>query len=348
MMNKSGTFPTLSLLEELLDIPSPSGREAEMAQLVQDKLRMVGYTPEMDLAGNVIVRLDGQTEKAPLCCLAAHMDEIGMVVTRVQEDGSLLVNRSGGLYPWKLGEKPVEILGDHQSINGVASMGSTHREIDPNRLITWSDVKVITGLTAEALQSAGVRPGSAAVPTREVRGPVVFGDPDDPLVGAWTLDDRMGVIILLQLMEKLAREGGQPQSPTLIAFTVAEEVGGHGAKSLAQRERPDIFIAVDGCPMPPGTSLQLDSRPGIWSKDRIAHYDQGLILELSRAAKQAGIALQPVVYERAASDAGLVYGVGAVQKIACIGHVRENSHGFEVARLSTAENVVNTLLAYLT
>jgi putative aminopeptidase FrvX len=339
--------PALSLFVELLAAPAPSGREEQIAQLIRNKLDTWGYEHRTDEAGNVIVRVEGRQPAAPLCCINAHLDEIGMVVTRIEPDGSLRVDRSGGLYPWKLGEGPIEIVGDGEPIIGVLSMGSTHTASASDKAITWSDVRVLTGLTPEQLKAAGVRPGSTAVPTRDVRGPVLFGDQDDPLVGAWTFDDRMGVVALLRLLETMKQDGLQPYHPTIFAFTVHEEGGGHGAKAVALSERPATFIAIDGCPIPPGAPLELDGRPGIWSKDRVTHYDQRLTQFLIRAAEQAGTGLQPVAYDATASDASLVYAMGGAQRVACFGHVRENSHGYEVSRLSVFDNVLKTLVKFI-
>ena len=337
--------PILSLINDLLDVPAPSGREAGLAALIRRRLRRWGYEPETDPAGNVLVRLPGP---GPTRCVASHLDEIGLVVTAVEEDGVLRVHRSGGLHPWKLGEGPLAILGDERSVSGVLSMGSTHRRDADQQSIGWDDVRVLTGLSVQQLAEAGVRPGSTAVPTRERRGPLLFGDPDDPLVGAWTFDDRAGVAVLLRFLQQLAEEGTGPRQQTVVAFTVREEEGGHGAKLLCRREQPAVFIAVDGCPIPPGVPLVLDGRPGIWSKDRLAHYDQQLLVELMAAAEAAGTGLQPVVYESAASDASLVFAAGAAPRVACFGHVRANSHGYEVARLAVFDHVLATLRHYLT
>ncbi len=339
--------PVLALFAELLAVSAPTSREEALADLIRARLQRYGYRPETDAAGNVLVRLAGREPGGPLTCLAAHMDEIGMVVTNIGDDGTLTVARSGGLYPWKMGERPVTILGDVEAVTGILCMGSTHANVG-DKAITWADVRVVTGLTPARLARAGIRPGVVAVPTAEGRGPVLFGDPADPLVAAWTFDDRMGVVALLRMLEALAREGLQPRHPTIVGFTVHEEGGCHGAKVLAQRAQPDIFIAVDGCPIPPGAPLKLDGRPGIWSKDRSCHYDQALLQELCRAAVAAGTELQPVVYEQAASDASAVYTVGAAGRIACFGHVRDNSHGYEVARLAVFDNVTRTLLRYIT
>lgn len=339
--------PSLALFSKLLSVPAPSGYEAQIALIIRVELDRLGYAHSTDSAGNLLVRLPGRNMDAPLLCLAAHMDEIGMVVTNVEADGVLRVTRSGGLYPWKQGEGPVEILGDNGSIRGILSMGSTHTAAS-NKAIEWSDVRVLTGLTVAELTAAGIRPGSAGVPVREICGLVILGNSADPLVSAWTFDDRMGVVALLRMLALLRESNQQPQRPTLVAFTVGEEVGGLGAKVVAAREQPETFIAVDGCPIPPGAPLKLDGRPGIWAKDRLAPYDQALVRDLCAAARAVGTELQPVVFDNAASDASLVLAAGLTQRIACFGHVRENSHGYEVARLSVFEHVAQTLVHFVT
>lgn len=337
----------LDLFTELLAVPAPSGREEGIAQIIRQILDRSNIPHETDGCGNVVVRLAGEQVDGPLVCYAAHTDEIGMVVTEIKPTGELLVDRSGGLFPWKLGESPVEVLGDNGSIIGILSMGSTHSPNAGSKSVTWQDVRIITGFSPEQLAESGIRPGSTAVPTREVCGPVVFGDPTDPLVGAWTFDDRMGVVALLRLLQTLKAQSITPLYPTLVAFTVHEEGGGHGAKVLAHREQPEIFVAIDGCPTPSGAAVVMDSRPGIWSKDRLTHYDQRLIRDLSQAALSAGTSLQPVVFAQAASDASLVYSTGGAPRAACLGHVRENSHGYEVAKLSVFDNLVNTLVHFV-
>jgi putative aminopeptidase FrvX len=337
--------PAIKLFEELL-VPSLSGSENGVAGIIQDKLRSIDSTSETDDAGNVIVRLRGRDPKAPLFVFAAHTDEIGMVVTRIEDNGDLSVTRSGGLYPWKLGEGPLDIFGDRNTIQGILSMGSTHTLKATEHSVTWEDVRVITGLSSDQLKEAGVRPGTALLPTRERRGPVLFGDQADPLVSAWTFDDRMGCVTLMCLLEMLKINRITPQHPTIIAFTTREEIGGHGAKYLARSTNPGVFVSVDGCPIPPGSPLKIDGRPGIWSKDRIAQYDQDLLHAFSEAALRAGTELQPAVYDGAASDASLVSYALGVPKIVCIGHVRENSHGYEVARLSVFDNLLKTLIEF--
>jgi putative aminopeptidase FrvX len=180
-----------------------------------------------------------------------------------------------------------------------------------------------------------------------MRGPFLFGDAVDPLLAAWTLDDRAGVLTLLRLLQAMKREAIQPYHPNIFAFVTSEEIGGHGAKNLARREQPQVLIAVDGAPIPAGVHLQLDGRPAAWSKHRLAVYDQSLLQQFRQAAKTAGTELQTAVYDGAASDASLLAYAGLAPRIACVGHVRENSHGYEVARLSVFDNVLHMLLEFI-
>jgi len=344
------THPFVTELIGLLNCPAPSGREDRIRAYIQSRLEAIGVQHTVDAAGNVVCRFDGDAcskPDQPLVVYASHMDEIGMVVTDIHSDGTLEIRRSGMLFPYKLGEAPIDIVGDHDIITGVVAMGSSHTGNAEERVVRWQDVKAITGLTVEALAAAGVRPGSTAVPVRSHRGPHLFGDPNDPMIAAWTLDDRGGVATLLRLLQRIEDGDVKPARPTMVAFTVQEEGGCYGAKVLAQRERPEVFIAVDGCPMPPDTNLTLEGGPCIWSKDMKIHFDQALIRDFLAVAKAGGIPCQTTVYERAFSDASAVFDCGAAPRVATVGHVRENSHGYEVARLSAFDQLLELLARFM-
>ena len=335
------------MLDELLGIPAPSGWERNMAAEIGKRLTALGWAYRNDAAGNVLVDVPGRDPEAPLCCLAAHMDEIGMIVTKIEPDGRLRIDRSGGLYPWKLGEGPVEVLGRDARLPGLLSFGSTHVPNAGELKITWEEASILTGLNGEQIAKLGVRIGNPVLPVRERRGPFLFGTEELPWVGAWTLDNRMGMIALLQLLEEIRRQKIVPHCPTIVAFTVEEEIGGYGAKFLAQHEQPEVFIAVDGCPVPPGAPLKLDGRPGIRSKDRAAIYDPYLLDDICRLAERAGVSLQPVAYASSASDASLAHAVGVAPRIASVGYVRESSHGYDTTPVSSFDNLLTTLVAFV-
>lgn len=347
--------PHLQLLTELLQIPAPSGREELIAAAIAERIADLGYRPNQDAQGNLWVTLEGREPLLGPVALASHMDEIGMVVTAIEPDGRLRVQRSGGLYPWKLGECPVEILGDgKEKVIAQLSFGSGHASepqdpvvqfISGHKGITWSDCWLLTGLSPAQLKQAGIRIGSSAVPVAAVRGPHLFGPPGDPLVAAWILDDRGGVVVLLGLLQRLKEAGLKPRRTLHLCFTVQEETGLLGARGWTRRHPVESFIAVDSSPIPAGVELALDGRPAIWAKDAGAHFDQGLIRTLAAAAARAGTELQYAVYGAAASDATGVVESGFAPRVATIGYPRANSHGYEVCRLSVFERLIDTLFA---
>lgn len=345
-MNEPEDHPALDLFRELLEEPSPSGFEDGVAAVIVDKLEEWGYESVRDAAGNVIVLFDGLNSEGPLVCYAAHMDEIGFMVNRIEPDGRLRAIRHGGLHPWKAGEGPVELITDHgERLMGVLSFGSTHGEAE---CPTWETAAILTGLTVDELAEKGVRCGSPGVLARHVCQPVIFGQSDDPLVGAWTFDDRLGCVTLLRILERLKNESLEPLCPTMIAFTTREEVGGYGARYLAGLNMPDVMVAVDGAPMTAEVDLALDGRPVAWAKDQIGPYDPQLIISLIEIGRDLEIGVQTAVYKSNASDASLAMAAGAAGRIACFGHPRENSHGFEVTRLSVFDNMMEILLAFMT
>lgn len=336
----------VQLFSELLAIPSPSGMEHNLANHIYQKCAEWGYSPKKDYAGNVYVQIRGQKEDSEeTCCLAAHIDEIGLMVTKINTDGSLNVERVGGTLTWKFGERPVEILGE-KTVYGVTAMGSGHAAGSTQRL-EWKDVVIITGLPPEKLHNYGIKPGTLIVPIQSDRGPIIFGEENDPMIASWTFDDKMGVVALLRLLKKIKKENITPFVNLIIAFTTTEEIGCFGAKHLAQSLNPTYFIAVDGCPFASESPMELDSRPGIRIRDRTFFYSLSLIKALSDAATAAGTELQQLVYTTSGSDAGMAGNIGASPQAACIGHIRKNSHGFEVTYLSVFENLYQTLLSFI-
>ena len=223
----------MDLFSELLAVPSPSGREERLAAVIAEKIRRLGYEPEIDGAHNITVRVNPMGSEDGAMILAAHSDEIGAVVTGINPDGSLRVDRSGGLTPTKIGESPVEIVGDGDLVRGVLSQGSGHTQAASSGSLEWKEVRVITGLAPAQLAERGVRAGSTVVPARFLCGPMIFGDAEDPLVAAWTFDDRMGCVALLRLLEEIRESSIRPPRPLLVCFTVHEEGGCHGANVVA-------------------------------------------------------------------------------------------------------------------
>ena len=181
------------VINRLLKVPAPSGFRGRMIAELRKMADERGFKSEVDQAGNVLIRIPGKNPNGPTTVLAAHYDEIGMIVTGIAANGDLSVSNLGGLKPPKVGERAVTVLSDQGTdVVGIFSMGSEHGggqwggKAGPD----WKDVKIITGRTPAQLKKAGIRVGSPAVPVNSERGVYVFGDPENPFMGAWSFDDR--------------------------------------------------------------------------------------------------------------------------------------------------------------
>jgi putative aminopeptidase FrvX len=321
----------LKLLAELVAIPGPAGQERLVREALIRHLDQRGATHRTDAKGNLLVGSD-----KPRIVVTAHMDEIAMMVRRVNPDGSLAVGPLGGLFPWKLGEGPVSIL-TAEPMNGVLSFGSIHtadrasnvRRADSGA-IDWDMACVLTGLPAPVLVAKGVRPGTRVVvhPTRRDLFEV------GPLISGYFLDDRADLVSWLLALEEL----GTLPPDVLFVATAAEEVGGEGALYVLQEYRPEICIALELGPDPDDAPIEISAQPTVWANDSysVMSYEDGELL--AKIGAQLGMRLQFQVLTRGGSDASCAASHGLCARPITLGLPMANSHGFEVMHPgSTAE-----------
>ena len=175
------------LLQELLWAYGPSGQEDEVRRICLRELAPIVDESWVDPAGNVVGLIRGTAQDAPALRVMAHMDELSMLVKRVEPDGSLHMSQLGTMYPANFGLGPVAILGNHQLLCGVLSLGSEHTTKESPRIwetkpdegdkaLDWSHVYVFTGRTPEELSTAGVRPGTRVCIERSKRTVTEVGD----------------------------------------------------------------------------------------------------------------------------------------------------------------------------
>jgi putative aminopeptidase FrvX len=335
---------TLKIFMDLLSVPSPTGRENLVAEKIMKFADGLGYKSEQDYAGNVVVRVKGNGKSKRTTMTVVHMDEIGLVITGIEKDGSLRVHKLGGMLPWKIGERPVDILTDKgDTVPALTSFGAGHSQVGKNE-ITWDRISIMTGLTPEQLKERGVRVGSVAVPVREFCGPFVFGDEKDPTVGAWIFDNRLGCAFQLSVLKAMKADGVIPNCDWIFAFVKQEEVKGNGIKPLVVRELPDVLVAVDGGH---GPHITLDDGPVIGSKDSLADFSLDVIIALQEAAKAVGLEPEYSVTDVAYNDASLAMQSGGPLKIGKIGYTKDNSHGFEVVKFSMFKKFLDFFYSFV-
>ena len=233
------------LLAALCEVAGPSGREERVRELVRPELESVcGQVVSDPLGGLTGVRAGSG---GPRVMLAAHMDEIGLMVTHVDERGYLRFVPLGGWDARTLVGQRVMVHG-REDLPGIVGTTPVHLldEAARQKAPKIEDLAVDTGLGAERVREL-VRPGDVITRPRTLED---LGE----LVTGKSLDDRVGLFVMIEAMHATAPSPAEVHA----SATVQEEVGLRGAKVVAARVRPDIAVAIDTCPADdgPGTPTQ--------------------------------------------------------------------------------------------
>lgn len=225
-------------LKSLLETPSVTGNEVQVASLVRERLASVADEIETNVMGSVHARLSG-VSKAPSVMIAAHMDEIGLMVTYISEQGYLSVASVGGVDAAVLPGMRVDVHTKTGSLRGVVGRKPIHLiEPDERKNVTpLSRLVIDLGLPAKKVHEL--------VSVGDV---ITFGVGFEPfgrgMAVSRAFDDKMGVYIATRVMEELKACGGAP-GEYICAATVQEEIGLRGGTTSAFGVNPDIAIALD-------------------------------------------------------------------------------------------------------
>lgn len=268
-------------LQELTAVDAISGDERPMVRHLVGRLKGAVDEVTGDTAGNLYAVMRGP-KPGPTVLIAAHMDEIGMMVKSVEKSGFIRFEKVGGVIDALLPARVVRVKG----ITGVVGVKAGHYQTEQERTQgkKHTEMYIDIGCQSDAEVAAlGIRIGD----------PITFVSPlvelggNAHLVAGKAVDNRLGVAVLLQLL----LSGARPAAGTLVAaFTVQEEVGLKGAKVAAERWEPDLAIALDT--MPSGDTPEMS-----YYKDLNIAIGQGPAIQVMGGAGGRGNLLHPVVRE---------------------------------------------------
>jgi putative aminopeptidase FrvX len=226
----------IDILKHLLQTPGPSGDEQAPAKIWREAARPIADRIETDVAGNSYAILDGNNIRV---MLTGHIDEIGLMVTYIDEQGFLSFDPIGGWDPQVLVGQRIRLLGrSHQTI-GVIGKKPIHRlKADERSQASsidqmWIDIGVKS--RDEALQH--VRIGSVGVIDAD---PYEF--PHGRIVGRG-IDNRIGAFTILEALRLLHAQ--RPTATVIAVATVQEEITFAGAQTATFRVEPHAAIVVD-------------------------------------------------------------------------------------------------------
>ena len=344
----------LTLLQELIYARGPSGQEEEVRDLCKNELQGICNETFVDPAGNLVGVLRGTSTEAPAIRVMAHLDEIAMIVKRINQDGTLRVNPLGGISPANFGQGPLEILADGGILPGVLSVGPQHTTEDSPRIweiktnggksaMDWGHVYVFTTKTPEELEKAGVHAGTRVVIARSRRG--IF-EIDDCL-GGYFMDNRAAISILISTAKHLKKTQIKPAGDTYIVMTTSEEIGGHGAAFAARTLPGDLSLAVDSGPACKEYGVSLSENPVVVYGDTRGLYNKEVADRLVKCGQELGIKPQSAYWQSYGSDASIAKALGQTPKAGLVCIPTENTHGFEIIHRNSLHCCVSLLASYL-
>ncbi|UJF14766.1 M42 family metallopeptidase [Jeotgalibaca sp. MA1X17-3] len=334
---------TISFLEELLSINSPSGYTTNAIDFLRETIEAIGYETISTPKGNLIVHVDGK-DRHQTRGLSAHVDTLGLMVRSIKSDGTLALTKLGGpLTPTLDGEYCEIITRDGKIYTGtiLSTSPSIHvfkdaatKERDVDNLIVKIDERV---KNEEDVKNLGIQ-----------NGDIIAYDPktmvtDSGFIKSRFLDDKASVAILVSILKMLKEEGVVPATNLKFIFSTYEEVG-HGASWIPE----DIteLLAVDmGC-----IGLDLDCTEydvSICAKDSSGPYDYEMTTRLINFAKNKELDFAVDIYPMYGSDASAALRGGANIKAALIGPGVASSHGMERTHIDAIENTFHLIQEYI-
>jgi len=270
------------LVKKFTEVAGPSGREEEIREAILRSLD--GYVDgyRVDKVGNLIVWKNGRENKKVL--FDAHMDEIGVVVTHVDEV-FLRVEPIGGMSPRYLLGTGIRFLVEPPVYGVVGVEGESIEEYNKNlKELSFDKIYVDVCASSKEELKERIKIGTFGVYDsrfRESAGRYV----------SKAMDDRIGCAVLVQLMRELV----DPRYTVYCVFSMQEETGLVGASVAAYDLQPDVAIAVDvtaTVDTPKANkrmAMKLDAGPAIKVMDRASISDRGVVDKLIEVAERHGI-----------------------------------------------------------
>lgn len=269
-------MPLPSLLRSLLTAAGPSGNELAPAEVWRAAAREFATNVEGDVVGSSVATVDG-TAGGPLLAVVGHVDEIGLVVTHVDDEGLLWFGAVGGWDPQILVGQRVEMLAREGAVPGVIGKKPIHltKPDDRKQAPELHDLHIDIGAKDRDEAEALVRIGDVAV---------IAGEPVDlpnRRFVSRAMDNRLGAYVALEAARRVADAGGAP-GPFVAVAAAQEETTLGGAQTTAFALRPDVALAVD---------VTHAMAPGVDPK-RVGKHELG-----SGAVIQRGPTMHPAVFE---------------------------------------------------
>ena len=277
-----------TLLKKLTETDSPSGYESSIREVIRGEVAPFASSTQVDALGNLVVTIGKKSEKGLKIMLAAHMDEIGVIVSHVEKNGLVRFSNLGTILPQYLPAGRVRFL------NGVRGVINTDRPDDLHKVMGIEKHFIDVGATSD--RDCPLKVGDVGVFDREF---IELGG----RVSAKALDNRSSCAVMIETMKNIRNTPHE----LVFVFSTQEEVGVRGATTSAYEIEPDLGIALDVTPVMDivGVKMQtsLGSGPAIKVRDVGMISDPRVVRWMEETAKKNRIPCQLEVLDVGSTDA---------------------------------------------
>ncbi|MFB0503905.1 MAG: M42 family metallopeptidase [Candidatus Bathyarchaeia archaeon] len=300
-----------NIMKRMMESFGPSGFERETAQII--KQYMTDYSDKIlrDKLGSLIFVAEGESER-PHILLAGHVDEVGFVISGIDNTGFLSFNTLGGWWDQVLLSQRVTVRTKKGDIHGVVAAKPPHllTEEERKKVLERRDMFIDVGATSrEEAEEMGVKIGDPVVPWSPFslirEGKIAMGK---------AFDDRIGAFIIMESIRRIKEDKIEHPNTVFGAATVQEEVGLRGAQTVSHVVDPDVGIVleVDIAGDVPGIKpheapTKVGKGPTLLTYDSSMIPNQPLKEFVIETAEKAGIPLQLSQIARGGTDAGRIH-----------------------------------------
>ena len=277
------------LIQKLTETFSPSGSESAIREVIRQEVRPLADELRVDALGSLIVRKGSKTNRGRRIMLAAHMDEIGLIATDVDENAFIRFTGLGGVKPQALTGGRIRFMDGTQGVIGTERLAETAKA--PTLEQCFIDIG------AGGQKDCRIKVGDVCAFDRP------FLDLGNRLV-AKSMDDRIGCAVMIETLRNLKSTPHE----LYFVFTTQEEVGTRGAATSAYSLDPDLGLAVDVTgtgDTPKGTRMEvaLGQGPAVKIKDSGMLADMRVVEWMIRTAEKSHLPYQREVLEGGSTDA---------------------------------------------
>ncbi len=319
------------LLQKLTETFSPSGYESAIREVIRAEVEPLADEIRVDALGNLIAR-KGQGGKKIM--VAAHMDEIGLIATHIDENGFIRFTAVGGVYPQMLMGARVRF---YSGLPGIIYTEPLDKPTD-----TPSIEKMFIDVGAKSRKDCPIKVGEVAAFERP------FLDLGERLV-AKSMDDRIGCLVAIETLRAIKKTPHE----LYFVFTTQEEVGIRGAETSAFGIDPDLGFSLDvtlwgDTPGRKNFDIALGKGPAIKIKDSGMLSDPRIIQWMVSTAEKHKISYQREVLIGGTTDARAMQLVRAGVPVGCISIPCRYVHSpSEMVDINDAQNAVKLAAALL-